>query len=129
MGSADLLELSSSAIELVERLAGYRQAIIIDALIDEEAELGSVRPLKLTPTRAMPGLGFHTSGLGSALALAEALGMGVPPVVRLYGVVIREPRVFTESLSDELSARLPAIAREIADAEASHSAQTEVCDA
>jgi hydrogenase maturation protease len=118
--SADLLELSSSALELVERLAGYRQAVIIDALVDEDEALGTVKPLELVAGRAIPGLGFHTAGLGSALALAGALGMEVPPAVRLYGVVIREPRVFTESLSGALAARLPGIVREIAAAESAH---------
>lgn len=117
---ADLLEISSSALELVERLAGYRQAVIIDALVDEDAVPGTVKPLELVAGRAIPGLGFHTAGLGSALALAGALGMDVPPAVRLYGVVIREPRVFTESLSGELAARLPGIVREIAAAECTH---------
>jgi hydrogenase maturation protease len=118
--SADLLELSSSALELVERLAGYRQAVIIDALVDEDEVPGTVKPLELVAGRAIPGLGFHTAGLGSALALAGALGMDVPPAVRLYGIVIREPRVFTESLSGDLAARLPGIVREIAAAESAH---------
>jgi hydrogenase maturation protease len=117
---ADLLELSSSALELVERLAGYRQAVIIDALVDEDEVPGTVKPLELIAGRTIPGLGFHTAGLGSALALAGALGMEVPPAVRLYGVVIREPRVFTESLSGDLAARLPGIVREIAAAESAH---------
>jgi hydrogenase maturation protease len=115
--SADLLELSSSALELVERLAGYRQAVIVDALVDEDEVVGTVKPLELIAGRAIPGLGFHTAGLGSALALATALGMDVPAAVRLYGVVIREPRVFTESLSAELTARLPGIVQEVAAAE------------
>jgi hydrogenase maturation protease len=121
---ADLLELSSSALELVERLAGYRQAVIIDALVDEDEVLGTVKPLELVAGRAIPGLGFHTAGLGSALALAGALGMDIPPAVRLYGVVIREPRVFTESLSGDLAARLPGIVREIAAAESAHEPRT-----
>ena len=117
---ADLLELSSSALELVERLTGYRQAVIIDALVDEDEAPGTVKPLELVAGRAIPGLGFHTAGLGSALALAGALGMEIPAAVRLYGVVIREPRVFTESLSGDLAARLPGIVREIAAAESGH---------
>ena len=127
--SADLLELSSSALELVERLAGYRQAVIIDALVDEDENLGVVKPLELVAGRAIPGLGFHTAGLGSALALAGALGMEIPPAVRLYGIVIREPRVFTESLSGELAARLPCIVEEIAAAESALEARMVAPDA
>jgi len=114
---ADLLELSTSALELVERLAGYEVAVIIDALVDEDAPLGTVKPLELVAGRAIPGLGFHTAGLGTALALARALGMEAPETVRVYGIVIREPRIFTESLSGELAAKLPEIVRRIAAAE------------
>jgi hydrogenase maturation protease len=113
----DLLELSTSALELVERLAGYRLAVIIDALVDEDEPLGTVKPLQLVTGRAIPGLGFHTAGLGTALALARALDMQVPETVRVYGIVIREPRVFTESLSGELAARLPEMVAHITAAE------------
>jgi hydrogenase maturation protease len=113
----DLLELSTSALELVERLAGYELAVVIDALVDEDEPLGKVKPLQLTAGRAIPGLGFHTAGLGSALALARALDMQIPETVRVYGIVIREPRVFMESLSGELAARLPEMAGQIAAAE------------
>ena len=115
--SLSLLELSSSALELVERLAGYQRAVIIDALVDEDAPLGTVKPLALVAGRAIPGLGVHTAGLGSALALAGAVGMEIPAVVKLYGVVIREPRVFTESLSGELASQIPEIVRTILAAE------------
>jgi hydrogenase maturation protease len=108
-----LLELSSSALELVEQLAGYDRAVVIDAVIDEEAPLGAVKRLSFIAGRALPGLGFHTAGLGSALALARALGMEIPASVELYGVVIREPRTFTESLSHELSSKLPEIVETI----------------
>ena len=55
-----------------------------------------------------------TAGLASALALAGAAGIDVPADIRLFGIVIREPREFRESLSTELEARLPEIVREIA---------------
>ena len=116
----DLLELSTSALELVERLAGYQTAVIIDALVDEDAPLGTVKPLQLAAGRAIPGLGFHTAGLGSALALARALAMEAPETVRVYGIVIREPRIFTVSLSLELAAKLPEIVRCIAAAESTN---------
>jgi hydrogenase maturation protease len=116
--SASLLELSTSTLELIEQLAGYRRAIIIDALVDEEAPLGSVRTIELTGAPAAPGLGFHTAGLGPAVALARAVGMDVPEEIAVFGIVIREPRVFTESLSEELSARLPEIVGTIREAEA-----------
>ncbi len=104
-----LLELSASSLELVERLAGFERAVIIDALADESEPLGAVKRLELTEGRAVSSLGFHTAGLGSALALARALNMDVPSSVSLYGVVIQEPREFQDRLSEALAARLPEI--------------------
>ena len=127
--STGLLELSTSALDLVERLAGYERAVIIDALVDEEEPLGTVKPLELAAGHAAPGLGFHTVGLGSALALARAVGLEVPPVVRVFGIVIREPRVFSETLSGELAAKLPEIIRTIAAAEAAQAHRPGGCDA
>ncbi len=108
---ASLLILSTSALELIERLAGFDRAVIIDALAEEAEPLGAVKRLELVEGRAIPGLGFHTAGLGSALALARALDMDAPASVSVYGVVIREPREFQEHLGDELSSRLPEIVR------------------
>ena len=110
----DLMELSSSALELIERLAGYDEAIILDALVDEDEPVGVVKPLELVEGRASSALGCHTAGLGSALALARAVGMEVPPQVKLYGIVIRQPRVFSENLSEELADKLPAIVETVA---------------
>jgi hydrogenase maturation protease len=108
---ASLLELSTSSLELIERLAGFDRAVIIDALVDEAEPLGAVKRLELVDGRAIPGLGFHTAGLGSALALARALGMDAPASVGVYGVVIREPREFQERLGDELSSLMPEVVR------------------
>ena len=110
----DLMELSSSALELIERLAGYDEAIILDALVDEDEPVGVVKPLELVEGRAISSLGCHTAGLGSALALARAMGMQVPSKVKLYGIVIRQPRVFSEILSEELADKLPAIVETVA---------------
>jgi len=113
----DLLELSDSAFRLVERLAGYRRAVIVDALVDEQAEVGALRRFELAALPEDGHASFHTGGLASALALARGLGMRTPEEIVVYGIVIREPREFAERLSGPLEARVPEIAAAIARAE------------
>ena len=86
----------------------------MDALVDEDEPVGVVKSLELVEGRAVSGLGCHTAGLGTALAMARAMGMEVPPRVKLYGIVIRQPRVFSEILNEELAAKLPAIVDTVA---------------
>jgi hydrogenase maturation protease len=113
----DLLELSSSDFAVMEAVLGYERAVIIDALVDEEAEVGAVRRIELPECLADGHLSPHTAGFGAALGLARELGLPVPAEIALYGVVIREPPCFSERLSPELEARLEEIARAIAAAE------------
>jgi len=113
----DLLELATSDFGVMEALIGYERSVIIDALVDEEAEVGTVRRLELPESLEDGHLSPHTAGFGAALALARKLGLAVPAQIALYGVVIREPRSFSDRLSPELAARLDGIAATIAAAE------------
>ncbi len=110
----ELLELATSDFGVMEALIGYERAVIIDALVDEEAEVGTVRRIQLPESMEDGHLSPHTAGFGAALALARKLGLAVPAEIALYGVVIREPRSFSERLSPELEARLDEIAAAIA---------------
>jgi hydrogenase maturation protease len=113
----DLLELSTSDFGVMERLIGYQRAVIVDALVDEEAEVGTVKRVELPECSDDGHVSPHTGGFSAALHLARKLGLVVPAEIALYGVVIREPQSFSDRLSAELEARLPEIVSTIATAE------------
>ena len=113
----DLLELATSDFGVMEALIGYQRAVIIDALVDEEAEVGTVRRIELPESLADGHLSPHTAGFSAAMALARKLGLAVPEEIALYGVVIREPPCFSERLSPELEAKVAEIAESIRGAE------------
>jgi len=112
-----LLELATSDFGVMEALIGYQRAVIIDALVDETADVGTLRRLELPEALEDGHLSPHTAGFGAAMALARKLGLAVPGQIALYGVVIRQPPSFSDQLSPELQARLDEIARAIAAAE------------
>jgi hydrogenase maturation protease len=113
----DLLELSTSDFGVMERLLGYQRAVIVDALVDDQAEVGTVRRIELSESSGDGQISPHTGGFSAALALARKLGLPVPAEIALYGVVIREAPSFSERLSPELGARVDEVAAAIAAAE------------
>jgi hydrogenase maturation protease len=113
----DLLEHAASGYRLAERLVGYQRAVIVDALTDAQAEVGTVTQVEIQEPSADSFLGFHTAGFHDILTLARVMGLEVPRAIVMYGIVIRQPESFSENLSAELTARLPEIVQAVAEEE------------
>jgi hydrogenase maturation protease len=114
---ADLLEPSASGFRLSEHLIGYQRAVIIDTLIDAQESIGTVKRVEILEGSGGPPVSLHTSGFHETLALARTAGFVVPSHISIYGIVIREPHSFSETLSGELVVRLPEIVSAIMEAE------------
>jgi hydrogenase maturation protease len=110
----DLLEHAASGFSLAERLVGYQRAVIVDALTDAQAEVGTVTQVEIQESSSCSFLSFHTAGFHDILTLARMAGLEVPRTIAMYGIVIREPESFSEDLSAELAARLPQIVQAVA---------------
>ncbi len=108
-----LIELNCSAMGVVEHLAGYRTAVVIDALVDWDAPPGTVFRVALSEDQAELNPPSHAMDLASALALGRAVGLALPSRLLFYGIAIRGPFVFGEDLSEALRARVGAIAATI----------------
>jgi len=111
----DLEEICSSPMEVVERMAGYRRAVVVDALVDWEAPPGTIVRATMEDVTTDSGPPSHAIGFGAALGLARAAGLPLPDSIHFYGIVVRGPLVFGAGLSEELAARVEDIARQIAD--------------
>jgi hydrogenase maturation protease len=109
-----LLEHAGSAFGLVERLVGYQRAVIIDALVDVQAEVGTVHQVEIQEPSSCSFLSFHTAGFHDILTLARMVGLEVPNAIVVYGIAIKEPETFCENLSAELTATLPQIVKAVA---------------
>jgi hydrogenase maturation protease len=110
----DLLDCSVPDARLAERLIGYRRAVIVDALIDAPAKVGTVKRVEIARHFDRPSLSLHTSGFQNILALAQMVGIAIPRQIQIYGIVIRQPRIYCEGLSRELGSKIPEVVRAIA---------------
>jgi hydrogenase maturation protease len=112
--NVDLLEHAASGFSLAERLVGYQRAVIVDALTDAQAEVGTVTKVEIQESPTYSFLSFHTAGFHDILTLARMVGLEVPSTIVIYGIAIEEPKSFSENLSAELATRLPQIVQAVA---------------
>jgi len=98
-------EALTGGLPLVERLAGYEHAVIVDSIRDSEADLGDVR--RLTPAMFTAATDSHPHGIdfGTALAYLKKIDGEVPDIV-VVGVVIGDCDL-AEQLSPAVAAAVP----------------------
>ncbi len=110
---ASLQQACVGGVSLMELLVGYRHAIIVDAIIDPDAEPGSVwcRPLSAVETQDASHLdSTHDAPLPAAIEAGRALGAVLPSDIEVVGIVIERGDVFGEQLSDVVAAAVPVAA-------------------
>ena len=87
----ELLVADGEPTWLVEAWTGAAAAIVVDAVTGSGAPAGTLHRIVLCPPEPAvlapesPTLSWHGAGLGTAIALAEALGR-VPPLLIVHGV-------------------------------------------
>ena len=101
---------SLGGLSLMERLVGYRRAVIVDALHTGAAPVGTVTCLGIDALLD-PGAGHTTSAhdvsLATALAIGRTAGAVLPDVIDVIGVETTPRFAFSETLSPDVAAAVP----------------------
>ena len=114
----ELCELAAGGLELVERLAGYSHAVIIDAIQNGGGRVGECYRLDWERGGGSQRTGgTHEVGLLEGLELARRLGFSMPEVVRVYVVEVADPYTFGTEMTAEVRAAVPAAVEKILAAE------------
>ncbi|HBG07156.1 MAG: hypothetical protein A2075_08195 [Geobacteraceae bacterium GWC2_58_44] len=115
-GAADIevVEAYAGGLRLMEAIAGYDRAIIVDAMTR-----GGCAPGTLLRFRAGEGVGTrnllctHDSDLETSLSLGRELGLALPEEITLLGIEAEDVDSFSEQLTSLVRAALPAAVAEI----------------
>ncbi|MBL8152600.1 MAG: hydrogenase maturation protease [Anaerolineae bacterium] len=108
--------LAIGGLRLMERLTGYSQVILIDAMTTGLRPVGSVQVVSLTQ---LPDLcaghlnSSHDTSLQTALRMGRALGIPLPDKIRIVGVEAERVFDFTEDLTPSVAAAVPLAAQMI----------------
>jgi hydrogenase maturation protease len=108
--------LAIGGLGLMERMVGYRRAILIDAINSHSQPNGTVSifPLEALPNRAAGHLfSAHDTTLQNALAVGRAMGAVLPGEVTVVAIEAENVYDFGEELSPVVSAAVPQAAQAV----------------
>jgi len=98
---------------LLDFLAGYQEAVILDSIYTANHEAGTIHRLSLVDFPPHTNRSTHYAGLPEAAALANKLDIPFPEKVYILGIEVQNPFDITTSLSPDLQQKLPQILSEL----------------
>ncbi len=114
----DIERLGVGGLRLMECLTGYETAILVDAAEFPDRPAGEVRSCAFEDLGEF-GAGHldsaHDASLRTALALGRRLGAALPTNIYAVTIQARRTDVFSENLSPEIAAAVPAAAGAVID--------------
>lgn len=108
-------ELHTGGIRLMEAMAGFRCAVVVDAMLSGAAPgtLKRFDPEDFVTTKNT--FSSHDTDFATAYELGLMAGIPLPERVSFWGIEAREYDLFGERFSDEVAAALPGAVNRIAD--------------
>ena len=103
-----VMEASVAGLDALELLAGYDQAVIIDAIQTDTGHVGWIYRLEpdalnATSHAATP----HDVNFATALELGSKLGLALPHKITVFAIEAGDVTSFTEECTPEVSAAIP----------------------
>ncbi len=106
----DVRQASVGGLGLLDLMAGYGVAIIVDALADERVRPGELCRVDLARGAGHEAFCLHGVGLKTALELGRSIGQALPERVEVYGVGTEDVTTFGEECTPAVRAAIPAVA-------------------
>jgi hydrogenase maturation protease len=102
--------LAVGGLALMERLVGYRRAVLVDAMVTGEHPPGTVRRFAIADIPAHEATHLdsaHDASLATALAAGRSLGADLPTEIAIVAVEAVRVDEFGEQLTPEVEAAIP----------------------
>lgn len=109
-----IMETSQAGLNLLDLLAGYDRAIIIDAIQTVGGKAGQIYRLKsgaLNATRHAAST--HDVNLATALELGNKLGLALPKQIDIFAIEVADTNTFSEECTLEVREAIPVCAEMI----------------
>lgn len=109
-----VIETSAAGLSLLDLLAGYDRAIIIDAIQTVGGEAGQIYQLdpeafNATRHAASP----HDVNFATALELGNRLGLALPQQIVIFAIEVADTSTFSEECTPEVSRAIPVCVEKI----------------
>jgi hydrogenase maturation protease len=109
-----VLTSTRAGFELIDLLAGFTHAVVVDCLEVPDPTPGRVRRLNLTDVRGSARLvGAHEIGLADAFEFARMLGIEMPRTVEILTVDGGNTHTLSEEMTQPVIAAVATLARAV----------------
>ncbi|MGA2590957.1 MAG: hydrogenase maturation protease [Bryobacteraceae bacterium] len=109
----DVVQMYGGGLRLMEALAGYQQAIVIDAIVTggPPGTIHGSNPGTLWTGRHIHST--HDANLPMALDLGRAAGLSLPAEIRIWAVEAADVETVREGLSPMVEEAVPAVVERV----------------
>ena len=109
-----VIETESAGMNLMEMLGGFDRAILIDAILLDGEEAGTVFRLRADDLKITPRLSScHDIDIVTALELGRQLGLHMPGDVRIFAIQGEDMLTLSEGCTRKVEESLPLVADEV----------------
>jgi len=110
----DVLATTRAGFELIDILRGYARAILVDCIVLPDPQPGRVCRLTVEDVSGCARLvSAHEISVGTALRLAEQMGIPMPVEVEIIAVEAGDASTIAEGLTPAVQTTVDPLAREI----------------
>ncbi len=112
--NVSVLESTRGGFELIDLLAGFDRAVIIDCLSLPDPTPGRIRELTLTNVSGSARLiNAHEISISTAFELAAAMGIEMPKTVEIFAIEGLDTSTVSEEMTPAVAAVVAPLARRI----------------
>ena len=109
-----VIELSAGGLRLLDAMAGFDRAIILDAMAPVSDTPGAIHSLSLSDLEGTWNtVSLHDMNLPTALALGRLVGMAVPPDIAVWGIEGLDMETFGEEPTPQVARAIPKLAMQV----------------
>ena len=103
-----IVDSSLGGLTMLDLLAGYDRAIIIDAIETEGGKAGQIYQLDSTALDVTRhGSSIHEVNLATALELGKKLGMALPRKISIFAIEVTDTNTFREECTGAVQSAVP----------------------
>ncbi len=114
MPGIQIRELYSGGIRLMEAMAGFDRAVIVDAILTEGGRPGTVySPAANDLFQTRNAHSTHDGSLATALELGRLAGLRLPGEIRIWAIEARDVTNFSERLTSDVERAIPVVVDDV----------------
>lgn len=105
-----VMETALGGLGLLEALAGYDKAIVVDAIQSRDGKVGQVYELQREALDATRHAGSpHDVNFATALELGDRLGLPMPREITIFAIEVEDVTTFSERCTSEVERVIPVV--------------------